>query len=353
MTTRPAINIPARPVGLGVIGLGVMGATHVRCMSAIAARGAVRLAAVCDHHPDRRTGLVRASGNMTSIATDERLFDPAAVRTFADPGDLLADPHVDAVHICTPTDSHADLAIRALRAGKHVLIEKPVAIASADVARVIDAAAGTNLVCMPAMCMRFWPGWAWVRERMRTREFGAVTGATFQRVGTPPGWSPGFYGHAERSGGALVDLHIHDADFILWCFGEPAEVVSTGSTNHLTTIYRFARGPSHVVAEGGWGHAPGFGFRMRYTISFENATAEFDLGRAPTVILYRNGQSEPIEFPPESAYYLEIEHFVDRVGGVGDPDRGPTLRDAWTAARLLEAERRSLETGQAVTFGDQ
>lgn len=368
---------PQHEIGVGVIGLGVMGATHVRAINVVAARrglsgqtdGCVRLAAVCDRDDRRRTGIVSEQGNMSSLSTHEQLFAPATTAAYADPGDLLRDPNVRAVHICTHTDTHVDLAVRAIEAGKHVLIEKPVAIASADVRRVMMAAEGKQTVCMPAMCMRFWPGWPWLRGLIRSGEYGHVRSAVFQRVGTPPSWSAGFYGDSDRSGGALIDLHIHDADFILWCFGMPAQVVSAGSLNHLTTLYRFPESaavgaPGHVVAEGGWGHAPGFGFRMRYTVAFERATAEFDLGRTPSVMLYREGRGEPVEVPSESAYQIEIDHFLGLVqerervirGGSKSPggelpkmlgDGTPTLQDALAAATLLEAERRSLATGHA------
>ncbi len=373
MNCKIDTNSDTSVIGLGVIGLGVMGATHVRCINALAARSmSVQalpapdspiprcvLAAVCDRDPARRTGIVKAAGNLASITTHERLFDPSITAAYAEPIELLEDPRIRGVHICTPTDTHVEFAVKALEAGKHVLIEKPVAVAPSDVRRVMDAAERAGRLCMPAMCMRFWPGWAWVRERIVNGEYGAVRSATFHRLGTPPSWSPEFYRDSDRTGGALVDLHIHDADFIRWCFGEPDEVVSTGSTNHLSTIYRYAQGPGHVVAEGGWGLSPGFGFRMRYTIAFDCATAEFDLGRTPTVMLYRDGKAEPIEFPPESAYHLEIEHFVNEVGRWEDPprsrkhgaerqtDHGPTLADAVGVARLLEAERRSLHSGRA------
>jgi len=346
-----------RSVRIGVVGLGFMGATHIRCIQSSGA-GAT-LAGVCDPDPERRKGLVAAAGNLATVAASERLFDPSLVPAYASPDELLADPDVDAVSICTPTDTHADLAIRAMRAGRHVLIEKPVAVASADVQRVIDAAEELNVLCAPGMCMRFWPGWPFVREKIRAGEFGRVVSAAFQRLGSPPPWSPEFYRNPERSGGAMVDLHIHDADFIRWCFGDPESVTSTGSSNHLTTLYRYppGRGPEHVVAEGGWGHSPGFDFRMRYVIAFERATVDFDLTRKPTVRVYREGRVEVPELSPLSAYQLQMDSFVravrDRLagaqaGGTGAATTGAplvsTLEDALGAARLLEAERESLRT---------
>lgn len=357
----------ARPVGIAVVGLGFMGATHVRCVQAIESANAssggshadaCRLVAVCDRDANRRSGLIETTGNLSvGEAKQERIFDPVITTTYERFDDVLADPNVDAVSICTQTDTHVDLAIRALGAGKHVLIEKPVAIASKDVQRVADAAAanraarggGNGLVCVPGMCMRFWPGWPWVRERVKDGRFGRVLSATFHRLGTPPRWSTDFYLDTARSGGALVDLHIHDADFIRWCFGDPDSVSSTGSTNHLTTVYRYENGPKHVVAEGGWGHSPGFGFRMRYVMSFEGATVDFDLGRRPSVCVYRDGKSEAVELPAVSAYQLQLEHFVACIARPGEVPLRAMMEDAVRVARLLEAEKRSIELDGART----
>ena len=340
----------SRTLGVGVVGLGFMGRTHVRAWQAAAAGGApARLVAVCDPSAERRAGRLTPIGNLPLAAGDERLFDPAQVRGHAEVGALLEDPAVELVSVCTPTDTHVALATRALEAGKHVLVEKPVALRSAEVERLIAVQRASGRVCMPAHCMRFWPGWSWLKERVGAGDLGAVRGATFHRLGTSPSWSRDFYGDPARSGGALHDLHVHDADVILWCFGAPESVASTGSLDHVTTLYRFPGGPGHVVAEAGVDHAPGFGFRMRYTVVFERATADFDLGREPRLVLARDGRAEPVALPDDAGlggYVGEVAECA-RAALEG---RAPavTLEDALAVARLLEAERESLRSGAAV-----
>lgn len=342
-------------VGVGVIGLGFMGATHFRAYQAAQGAGfQCRVIAVCDRSPERLTGRVDVMGNIDT-GRSERLFDPTKLRTCREPRDLINDPRVHLVSICTHTDSHADLAIEALRAGKHVLVEKPVAIRSEDVRRVAAAAADSGRLCMPAMCMRFWPGWAWLRDRVRDGRFGRVLSASFQRLGVPPSWSPEFYGDASRSGGPMFDLHVHDADFIRWCFGPPRSVQSTGSTSHVTTLYRFDadRGPRHVIAEGGQDCSPGFGFRMRYIVAFERATADFDLSRTPPVLLHRDGRSETVEVPSTGAYDGQVRHVLDAIlGARKGGDLVATIDEAVGVAELLEAEVQSLETGLPVAVGE-
>ena len=337
-------------VRVGVIGLGFMGATHVGAYLAAARDGfPCALAAVCDTKESRRRGIFRdVGGNIGDTAGNEPAFDAAHVRAYANPDQLLADRDVDLVSICTHTDTHVDLAIRALRAGKHVLVEKPVALKVDDVRRLRDAARGTRKLCMPAMCMRFWPAWAWLKQRIEDGSLGRCTALTLTRLGATPAWSRPFYGDLARSGGALVDLHVHDADFVHFCFGRPASVYGVGDLTHLTTAYRFDDGPRHVVAEGAW-LAPGSAFRMRYVATFDGATVDYDLGRGDQLLLCRDGRAEPVEVSNLLGYDEEVRHLVGAVArGARADELRATLDDAVAVTEMLDAERASVERGQAV-----
>jgi predicted dehydrogenase len=338
--------VSPQPVGIGVIGLGFMGRTHFAAWQAAQRDGlACRLVAVADGERARLDGRAQATGNLATGAS-ELLFDPRQLFATERASELLARPDVQAVSICTPTDTHVELALAALAAGKHVLVEKPVALRAADVARLADAARAAQTLCMPAHCMRFWPGWDWLKERVVDGSLGKVKSAVFQRLGTRPRWSS-FYGDPARSGGALVDLHIHDADFVRWLFGDPVEVASSGSLDHVSTLYRYTKGPEHVVAEGAWNHDAGFQFRMRYIVIFERATADFDFGRTPQLLLAREGKAEPVAIGTTSAYETQIRHFL---GAIVEHRRElrASVDDALGVARLLEAERESVESGRAV-----
>lgn len=332
----------ARTIGVGVIGLGFMGRTHIASYAAAAKAGvANELVAVCDPSAERRTGLAGGAGNLEVDGAPERVFDPEQVTAYANAAQILADPRVELISICTPTDSHVDLAIEALAAGKHVLVEKPVAIASRDIERLVRAAEASDRLCMPAHCMRFWPAWSWLQSAIASGEYGSVRSAVFRRLASPPNWSPDFYADQERTGGALVDLHIHDADFIRWCFGDPDEVHSAGSAAHLSTFYRYANGPAHVVAEGGWDHSAGFGFQMRYVVVFDKATAEFDIMRDPQLLLSRDGEESPVELPASDGYQGEVTHLLQQIQSRSSELR-VHIRDAFEVARLLEREREAL-----------
>ncbi len=361
-----------RTIGVGVIGLGFMGRTHLLAYDAARQAGyPCRIAAVCDPGPIEsalRSG-PRGSLNLRQAERLAALLE--GLPRYAGAQALLDDPQVELVSICTYTDTHVELALRALERDKHVLVEKPVALRSQEVQR-LAAAVRPGLLCMPAMCMRFWPAWAWLLGHIRAGTFGAVRSASFERLGSRPDWATSFYGDGQRSGGALFDLHIHDADFVCACFGPPKGVFAAGTADHLTAAYLYTgerqdaaasdlragrpdpnperegvRPPPHVVAEGGWDHAPGWTFRVRYVVVFESATADFDLSRDPQLMLIRDGHPEPVPLPPLTGYDGQVRHMLEAIAA-GAAQTEVTLADALLVTRLLEAEKRSLERGGPV-----
>ena len=322
-----------------------MGRTHLAAYLAAQRAGHPnRVVALCDADLARLRGKRTGRGNLETSATDP-LAEVREATAYAEPAELFADERVELVSLCTPTPTHIPLALAALRAGKHVLVEKPVALRARDVERLVDAARAARRVCMPAMCMRFWPGWDWLKRTIEARAFGRVESAVFRRLAAPPAWSRAFYGDTRKSGGALFDLHVHDADFVRHCFGAPETVVSTGSLDHVTTLYRYPKGPAHVVAEGGWNHTSGYPFFMGYTVVFERATAEFALGREPLLTLTREGRTSAVALAPGTGYDGEVRHLLDVLQG--RTRLWATIAEAAGLVRMLELERASLRTGRA------
>jgi predicted dehydrogenase len=336
-------------IGIGVIGMGFMGQTHTRAYLAAAADGSpCELRAVCDRDPQRRAGHATGTGNIAAAgAADERLFDPAKVRGYADPHQLLADDSIGLVSICTHTDTHVDLAVRALDAGKHVLVEKPVAVTLPEIERLLEHAAGSDRLCVPAMCIRHWPGWADLKALIADARYGAVVHARFERLGAPPAWAGDFYADQSRSGGAIFDLHVHDADFALALFGRAASVSSIGDAHHIATQMRYPDGPA-VATEGGWLNDRSFPFRMAYTVEFERGVVAFDSSRDPAMTIHADGHATPVTLPTLSGYDMQARAMV--AGAAGLPADLPTLDDALAVTRLIEAERQSASTGLPVTI---
>jgi len=334
-------------IGVGVIGMGFIGRTHVRCYQSAAAAGLpCELVAVCDQRESHLRSGPAPAGNLATGA-DSAAFDTAKVRTYRDPLALLNDPRVGLVSVCTYTDTHVPIAVAALELGKHVLVEKPVATSSASIRQLAEAARRSGRLCMPGMCMRFWNGWDWLRDRVCDGSYGAVRSAQFQRLGVGPAWAADFYRDYARSGGPLWDLHIHDADFIYWCFGRPSTVTSAGTPDHFTTLYRFDQGPPHVSAEGGWDLQSSAGFRMKYLVTFERAVAEFDLVRGVT--LHGPGGSENIALDDITAYDREIRYFVNATASA-ERNLRATLDEAVAVAEVIEAEHHSLASGRPINL---
>ena len=338
-----------RTVRVGLVGLGFMGLTHLRAYEKIPG---VTIAAVSDPVKRPVNGLLpRVGGNLG--AADARPL-PSHTRFYEDAHDLLADPEVELVDLCVPTPLHVPLSIAALQAGKHVLCEKPLARTVREARRLVQAVEKAHTFFMPAMCMRFWPGWDWVAERIRRRTFGRVLAARFRRVSTPPSWSRATYFRGEASGGALLDLHIHDTDFVQFCFGPPRAVFTRGLTrfsgaiDHLVTQY-VVEGDAVVSAEGSWIMNGDYPFQMTFTVNFERATAEFDLARGPEALrLHRDGHpAETIPLPDTDGYVEELRYFVTCIRQ-GRPPRRVTASDALRAVAICAAEERSARTGRLV-----
>jgi predicted dehydrogenase len=279
---------------------------------------------------------------------DTAEFAPA--RTAAHVAELLADPAVHLVSICTPTDTHIELALRALAAGKHVLLEKPVSLRSGDARHLAHAARESGRLVMPAMCVRFWPGWSHLRAMIRDRRYGGLRSLHIDRHAPPPAWNA-FYADESRSGGAIVDLHIHDTDFVWWVLGGPASVCTTGWAACSTTTFTFPDGP-HVRASAGWTHTPTLGFRMRFSACFELATVEYDCtpSRGPaTLSVFHAGGSDTIDLGTLTGYDEQVRHMIGVVArGGGEGDLAATLDQAAEVLAINEAERLSLRTGLPV-----
>lgn len=318
-------------IGVGIIGLGFMGRTH---LGAYAAAEGCEARAVFD--PAMRAApagnLVTAGGGVDEILA--RLPREASVEA------LLARADIDLVSICTPTDTHVGLVRAAIAARKHVLVEKPTALDANAIDALAREADAAGVLAMPAHCMRFWPAWAWMAKAVREQRYGRVKHALFRRLGARPAWSQDFYLDVARSGGAAVDLHIHDADFVRFCFGEPSAVEASGSRMHVRARYRYPDG-TVVEAEGAWFDNPSFAFTMTARIECERGTMDFSIGRDPELTVTQGAASSAIvagrDYPNGSGYDAEVSELLAAIRS-GARAAPVTLADAAATQRLLDRE---------------
>jgi len=346
--SRSTSQTPNKQVNVAVVGLGFMGVTHLR---AYQQTGGANIVAVCDAVRLPVNGVLQGvAGNVKK--SDDIHLDPQ-VKVFRRLEEVLADPEVQLVDLCTPTPLHPEQAIAALKAGKDVFCEKPLARTSAAAREILNVQRSSPGFLMPAMCMRFWPGWSWLKRRLEEKTYGQFLAARFRRLSELPAWSKqGTYSGGNDLGGALFDLHIHDTDFVQFLFGRPDAVFSTGvarpsgSVDHVVTQYIYPGGPA-VYAEGSWLLAKGF--NMSYTVHCERATLDFDLARgADALQVTETGQTpRTITFEGPDGYLEEVRYVVG-CAQTGKPPTIVTTADGVSALEICEAEEKSVMTGQVV-----
>jgi predicted dehydrogenase len=345
-----------RNINVGIVGLGFMAATHVKAYRQIPE---AKIYAVCNPSGRCLDGdLTKVGGNINS--NDPVRLDMTQIKGTREFADLLNDPAIDLIDICTPTLQHPEMLAAALAAGKHVICEKPLARNSEAARQMVEAsraAEAKSLFSMPAMCLRFWPEWAWLQQAIANNTYGKVLSARFRRVAEPPHWGQKHFAQGSSSGGALLDLHIHDIDFAQYCFGKPKRLFATGyskytgAIDHVVAQLEVASG-AIVHAEGSWAMSPGFGFNMSYTVNFEQATADYDIARpAESVLkLFRPGHpAETVKCPGADGYVQELEHLFRAIQNGTSPSV-VTMSDGLEAIRICEAEEQSIKTGAVVTL---
>jgi predicted dehydrogenase len=336
-------------ISVGVVGLGMMGTTH---LAVYANRPDAHIAAVSDRDRDRLFGKSSVNVNINGLPGGSVVSDDIAKYENAD--DLIADSNVTMVDICLPTPLHAEYALKALDAGKHVLVEKPLGRTASEAFSMAEASDDAAGLAMPAMCMRFWPGWDWLKQTIRDRTYGRVLSAHFKRLTSHPGGA--FYSNGEACGGALLDLHVHDTDFVNYCFGPPEAVYArgyssiSGEIDHVFTQYIYSDVPL-VTAEGGWAMSDGFGLEMQYTVNFEHATTRFSFNGTNNLTLIEQGKKpRKVDIASEMGFLYEIVYFLECISNNFTPHI-VNFRDAAHSIAIVEAERRSIAYGKIVEIG--
>lgn len=270
---------------LAVVGYGFMGGVHVKALAAVPS---VELAAVVS----RRTPEI-------------------AVKHFGSFDDALADPAIDAVDLCLPTDLHESATIAALRGGKHVLVEKPMALSVASCQRMIAEAERAGKILMVAQVLRFLPAYKALQRAVEHRELGTIRSATFRRRCAQPGWSE-WITDKTRSGGGAFDLLIHDVDMALRLFGAPQAISATGyedSAGGVDVISaRLFYDDLAVEISGGWMGPGSFPFAMEFTVLGDRGVLEFNSESRP---LKRYGSGEEVELESMDGYAAEIAYFAE------------------------------------------
>ena len=344
-----------KTVKIGLIGLGFMGSTHWRIYKAMKD---VQIVALADVDAAKRRGDVsKVVANIGGGDNSEPL-DLTGVAVYKSAYELIADPAVDVVDICVPTAGHAELVCAALAAGKHVFCEKPLCRTAAEVKRIVQAAKKAKGYLNIGLCVRAWPEYRAAWEYFKSGKAGKMLSATFKRI------SPGVDGNSwknwymddKMSGGALLDLHVHDTDEVNYFFGKPKAVRSVGSSvvsknggiDHVVTTYDFGDGRL-VMAEGGWEQAKGATFEMSFTIVCEKATLKLD--STGFNVFLRNGKKVTPKLDVKNGptgWHQELAYFVDCIRKGIRPTKYQTIDSIADTMKIIFAEEKSAKEGKCI-----
>ncbi len=273
-------------------------------------------------------------------------------------GTALGDPEVDAVIIASSTDTHADLAIAAARAGKAIFCEKPIDLSLKRVDACIAAVKKARVPMFVGFNRRFDPSFAALHRRIGAGDIGAVEQVvvTSRDPGLPP------LSYLKVSGGQFRDMTIHDFDMARWLLGEePAEIFAYGSclvdpavakvgdTDSVMIVMKTATGKlAHINNS----RRAAYGYDQR--IEVHGAKGRLLAGnQTPTTVELADANAvsadKPLHFFLEryaAAYRIELATFVDAV--VNQRPLPVTVEDGRQAIVLAEAAAKSLRTGRSV-----
>ncbi len=330
---------------IAILGLGFMGSTHVKALQKIPS---AKLVAVASQEEKRLAGdLSDIQGN---IGGPGEKMDFSQVNKYWDAEEAVRDPAVEAVDICLPTDQHTPIAIAALRAGKHVLVEKPMALDGAAADQMMREAEKSGRILMVAQVLRFFPSYRAASDLVRSGKLGQIRSALFRRRCAAPGWSQ-WMQDSSKSGGGVFDLLIHDVDIALHMLGAPEAVSATGyeamprGIDTITAQFVYPK-INTVTVTGGWHHPKAYPFSMEFTVVGDEGTLEFSSDGRPLTLYRANGEQELVETPEVDGYLAELRYFLECAEAGRKPELCPPEESAaavkWTR-RMVESRNKNGE----------
>lgn len=343
-------------IRIGIAGLGFMGMVHYLSYQRLEG---VQVSAIATRNAERRAG--DWTGIQGNFGPPGEQMDLAGVATYESVQQLLQDDSLDAVDITLPPNLHADVAIAAFEAGKHVFCEKPLSLQTTDGQRMLDAAHAAGKKLLVGHVLPYFPEYRWARQIVNGGQYGELLGGAFRRVISDPAWLTDYWSE-EKIGGPLLDLHIHDAHFIRLLFGKPRSVQATGRIRSRLpefwhTQFDYESGAT-VEATSGVINQQGRPFDHGFEIHLERATLVFEFavlggeGRylCPPTLIDDVGQATSVELEsgdPMNAFAMELEDVVQCLNG-GEPSKTLGVDFAFDALDICHAQAKSLASGKPI-----
>lgn len=320
---------------VGLVGAGFMGGVHLNAYAGIPE---VEVVGVAD-------------ARIESAAAGAAIV---GARPYASYDELVAAEDVEVVDVCLPTAFHRELAVRAAAEGRHVILEKPISRTIEDAREILDAFTDDGPRLFVGHVVRFFPEYVGIKEKIAAGDLGTVgVVRTSRRSPFLLGWND-WYADWRVSGGVLLDLVIHDFDFLRWALGEVDRVYARGLLGHeynrldyaLVTL-RFASGAiAHV--EGHWGFPGPFNYSIE--VAGSRGLLTIDSTEPDSLELIGGTAEGDLDLAAgTSPYTTELEHFIHCIA-TGE-DSIVEGRDAYEALRIGLAATESVLTGEPVTLG--
>ena len=334
-----------------IIGFGGLGKAHFRNTNALNERvEGIKLVAICD--VDESTFTTQRNIN---ISSDDTKLDLTPYNLYTDVNELFEKEKLDFIITALPTFIHEKIAVMAMERGIHVFSEKPIAINVDQAQNMIDVAKKNKVKLMIGQCVRYFPEYYILKNIIDSKRYGEVKYGSFTRLSAIPKWSwEDWFQDEERSGGVILDMHVHDVDFISWAFGKPASV-TTKSASHVmnldTAVTEYGYDDKLIVSTTSWGMADTFPFTAEYMVNFEKATIVCRDGKT---IIYTNDTAEEVSLekenfdqPTANGYINEVIDFINCIRN----DVESKINTAETAKLSLEiafAEKKSATIKETV-----
>ena len=341
-------------IRVGLVGLGFIGRIH---LARYLGSEKAELVAVADLEVER---LKKETAGSSPDPRLSPLNIPDGVVPFTTLDDMLKGVELDVVDICLPTFLHAPSTVKAAQAGKHILCEKPMALTVAECQTMIDAARANGVQLMIAQCLRFFPEYVYLKEICDSQRLGRLQSLSMRRLAASPLWSwQSWLLDAQRSGGTIVDLHVHDVDFINFLLGPPRAVFAQGIAQGITggidvVVGNFLYPGMKVTAEAGWMRAPGFRTHQSYEALFERGLVRMAPDQQEHLMVYEEDK-EP--YAPRlngpDGYTAEIEFFLECLAEERDVAATFPPESPMTSIKMVLLERESIARRDVVPFEEE
>jgi predicted dehydrogenase len=311
---------------IGIVGAGRLSRVHIRHLSRLQDISFV----VMDRHFERAQELATECGGL-AVASFDQLLENS-----------------DAIDVITPNDTHAEFAVKAIEAGKHTFIEKPLEISTAAARPILDAASNSQATVTVGHVVRYFAMYKRAHDTVKSGSIGTPAAIRMTRGGGMPGGEGGWFGDHKRSGGVFIDLAVHDFDWLLWTIGNVKEVYakSVGAKTDFGPDYGLA---TLTFENGCVAHVESTWMdpsesRTAFEVCGSDGMLEYDSRNNATI---RSGNKlEQNHLPDDDPFYQQLRDFVS-CAREGKP--APiTVQDAFNALAIGEACLQSAKSGMPV-----